>query len=318
MTVPMLDLPLHELKTYTSISPKPTSFEAFWQAAVQAIHEPIHFTRKKKTSLNPHVHCEELVFKSHDQHNVYVKYVRPVTNESVPVVLLFHDYQKSSPSWFQLHRYAALNMAVLAMDCRGQGGQTPDLVAGLGSTVSGHLIKGLDDQPLNFYYTKVYLDGVVLSKLVSQLDGLDANQLMTIGTGQGASLAAVVAALNPHIKKCCLKDLFLADFYRIWQQDADVLFYEGLRYYFRWFDPLHEKEQEIFDKLGYIDVVNFAPLIKAEVLLGTGLLNQTCLPSTQFAFINALQTSKTHKIYPKHAHELNNHFEDECLKFLVK
>ena len=40
------------------------------------------------------------------------------------------------------------------------------------------------------------------------------------------------------------------------------------------FDPLHEKEEEIFYKLGYVDVQNLSPRIKARVLMATGLFGR--------------------------------------------
>jgi cephalosporin-C deacetylase len=52
--------------------------------------------------------------------------------------------------------------------------------------------------------------------------------------------------------------------------DLAVNAYEELRTYFRRFDPRHEREQEIFTKLGYIDCQHLAPRIRAEVLMGVG------------------------------------------------
>ena len=41
--------------------------------------------------------------------------------------------------------------------------------------------------------------------------------------------------------------------------------YRELQDFFRWFDRTHTREQEVFTKLGYIDVQHLAPRIKAEV-----------------------------------------------------
>ena len=45
--------------------------------------------------------------------------------------------------------------------------------------------------------------------------------------------------------------------------DLAVGAYEELKSYFRMFDPLHEREEEIFTKLGYIDCQYLAPRIRA-------------------------------------------------------
>ena len=46
--------------------------------------------------------------------------------------------------------------------------------------------------------------------------------------------------------------------------------YAELRTFFRHFDPQHEREEEIFTKLGYIDIQFLADRIKGDVLLGVG------------------------------------------------
>jgi cephalosporin-C deacetylase len=66
-----------------------------------------------------------------------------------------------------------------------------------------------------------------------------------------------------------------------------------------------------------MDAVNFAPMVKAKVLVSTGLQDVVSPPSAQFALYNKLETEKQHMIYPKHGHELNNFFENELLKFLI-
>ena len=56
--------------------------------------------------------------------------------------------------------------------------------------------------------------------------------------------------------------------------------YEELSYYFRLFDPMHLREEEIFTRLGYVDIQNLAHRIRGEVLMGVGLMDTVCPPST--------------------------------------
>jgi len=98
--------------------------------------------------------------------------------------------------------------------------------------------------------------------------------------------------------------------------DLDKGAYEGLRYYFRMFDPRHEREDEIFYKLGYIDVQHLAPRIKAKVLMGTGLMDTTCPPSTQFAAYNKIKSEKQVLIYPDYAHEALRGHADVIFNFM--
>ena len=91
----------------------------------------------------------------------------------------------------------------------------------------------------------------------------------------------------------------------------------GLFYYFKWQDPMHEKEQEIFDKLAYVDAKNFAPLLRNKVLIGIGLQDVNTPPSSQFALANGIACDNRCCVYPNHGHELNNFFENEHLNFLI-
>ena len=85
--------------------------------------------------------------------------------------------------------------------------------------------------------------------------------------------------------------------------DLDKGAYEGIRYYLRHFDPRHERIDEFFEKLGYIDRQVLAPRIKAKVYLSTGLMDTTCPPSTQFAAFNKITSEKSVEIYPDYGHE---------------
>lgn len=100
--------------------------------------------------------------------------------------------------------------------------------------------------------------------------------------------------------------------------DLDVGWYAELREYFRWFDTKHEREEELFEKLGYIDVQFLAPRIKADLLMSTGLLDTTCPPSAQFAMYNKLTCNKKVEFYPDYGHEVLPEIEDTAFKFLLK
>ena len=65
---------------------------------------------------------------------------------------------------------------------------------------------------------------------------------------------------------------FLCDYQRVWQLDLAVNAYQELRDYFRRFDPCHQREGEVFTRLGYIDVQHLAPRIRARTMMGVGLI----------------------------------------------
>ena len=90
----------------------------------------------------------------------------------------------------------------------------------------------------------------------------------------------------------------------------------ALKYYFKHFDPTHERVDEIYEKLGYIDIQNIAKRMKAELLMFTGLMDTTCPPSTQFAMYNKVNSKKDVVFYPEYGHEGLKGSEDIIFEFL--
>ena len=100
--------------------------------------------------------------------------------------------------------------------------------------------------------------------------------------------------------------------------DLDVDAYEELKTYFRYFDPLHEREQAIFEKLGYIDVQHLSAHIQAEVNMTVCLRDQICPPSTQFAAYNKITSPKSLTFYPDYEHETPSSHADLEFQWLGK
>jgi cephalosporin-C deacetylase len=93
--------------------------------------------------------------------------------------------------------------------------------------------------------------------------------------------------------------------------------YDELKTWFRRFDPTHSREREIFTKLGYLDIQHLAPWIRGEVLVGTGLMDRICPPSTQFAAYNKINSKKRMIVYPDFGHEQIPGFPDEAFLFFM-
>jgi cephalosporin-C deacetylase len=92
--------------------------------------------------------------------------------------------------------------------------------------------------------------------------------------------------------------------------------YEELRTFFRMFDPLHERNQQIWETLGYIDNQHLADRIEADVLMAVGLMDTICPPSTQFAAYNRIRSKKDLLIYPDFAHETLPGCADRIFQFM--
>ena len=92
--------------------------------------------------------------------------------------------------------------------------------------------------------------------------------------------------------------------------------YLELQSYFRKFDPRHEREEEIFTRLGYIDVQHLARRIEAKIQMTVGLMDTICPPSTQFAAYNKIRSGKSLVTYPDYGHEELPGCSDRIFQFL--
>lgn len=314
--MPGADLPLERLREYRGSEPCPDGFAAFWREAAAELDalagEPL---LERIPSANANAQYCRVTITAPDGCVLRAKYIRPATGGPVPTVLQFHDYPGASRGWFHLTRYVSLGYAVLAPDCRGQGGMSGNGPAPAGPMAYGPMFNGLEGGIRELYLFHLYQDALLWAKTLARLPGTDGAGLLVYGEGQGGALALACAAMVPVFRKCAAHYPMLCDYRRVWEMDFDTGAYEGLRFFFRWHDPLHQREGEIFRKLAFVDGKNFAPLVQTEVLMSTGLLDCVSPPSAQFAVFNALSGPKRHLVYPKHGHELNNFFEDELLKF---
>jgi cephalosporin-C deacetylase len=187
----------------------------------------------------------------------------------------------------------------------------------VGWTLKGHIIRGLDDKPENLLFRQIFLDTAQLAKIVMEMPDVDPKRIGATGGSQGGGLTLACAALEPRIKRVAPVFPFLCDYKRVWEIDLAKDAYDELRDYFRRFDPHHKREDQIFTKLGYVDVQYLAPRIRGEVMMGVGLMDTICPPSTQFAAYNKIKAKKALAIYPDFGHEGLPGHADKIFQFLA-
>ncbi|MHB9037931.1 MAG: acetylxylan esterase [Armatimonadota bacterium] len=303
--MPIVDMPLDELRTYQGINPRPDDFDAYWSAAIaemKSVDPNIELTPCPTQSKTAEYF--DLYFTGVGGARVHAKYLRPKgCSDPHPAVVVFHGYAGNSGDWFNLRGWVAEGFSVAALDCRGQGGLSEDVGGVRGNTLLGHIIRGLDDAPERLLYRSIFLDCAQLTGIVMNMPEVDANRVGATGGSQGGALTLACASLEPNIKLAAPVFPFLCDYKRIWEMDLAKDAYVELARYFRLFDPRHEREDEIFTRLGYIDCQHLAPKIKGDVLMLTGLMDNICPPSTQFAAYNKIVAKKDMVIYPDFGHE---------------
>lgn len=318
------DLSFDELVQYQGINPKPEDFDNYWDFAVKEM-----LSTDSKVELIPAefqtagCECFHLFFNGVGGARVHAKYLRPSNAKSPhPAVLMFHGYTGNAGDWADKLGYVAQGFSVAALDCRGQGGLSEDTGGVLGNTLHGHIIRGLHEalkgSPEKLIFRQVFLDTAQLTNIIMNMPEVDPDRVGVMGGSQGGALTVACAALMPRINRAAPIYPFLSDYQRVWSMDQAKDAYKELQEYFRFFDPLHKQEKQIFEMLGYIDIQHLANRIQADVLWGIGLMDTICPPSSQFAAYNKITARKSMEIYPDYAHEVLPGFQDKTYQFMME
>jgi cephalosporin-C deacetylase len=312
-------MPLTQLQAYTGINPCPADFDEYWARALDEMRETDPQVELVPSAFQtPTAECFDLYFTGVRGARIHVKYARPrQADKPHPAVLQFHGYSGNVGDWSDRLAFVSLGFSVFAMDCRGQGGPSQDTGGVLGTTHHGHIIRGLDGEPDNLLFRHIFLDTAQLASIVLDMPEVDPGQVFATGWSQGGALTIACAALEPRIRKLAPVYPFLSDYRRVWEMDLAKDAYGELRTYFRHFDPQHTRENAIFTKLGYIDIQHLADRVQGDVLLGVGLMDTVCPPSTQFAAYNKITAPKRLEIFPDFGHEGLPGLHDKIIQFFL-
>jgi cephalosporin-C deacetylase len=317
--MPAFEMPLDQLRSYTGRNPKPADFDEYWERALRELD-----STDPQPELIPHpsparfADCFDLWFTGVGDARIHAQFLQPRTAGPHPAVLQFHGYSNNAGDWYDKLPWAAQGIAMAVMDARGQGGQSEDVGGVTGTTLRGQIVRGLSDHPDKLLFRQIFLDTVQLARVVGNLPEIDRSRLSATGASQGGGLTLACAALSPSIVRAAPVFPFLCDYQRVWEMDLARDAYEELSYYFRHFDPTHQHEEEIFTRLGYIDVQHLADRIKASVLMTTSLMDTICPPSSQFAAYNKIRSAKEMVLYPDFGHESLPGNSDRVFEFLAE
>jgi cephalosporin-C deacetylase len=318
--MPAIDMPLPALLEYSGRNPRPADHDAYWDRALREMRSV-----ESRVELRPadfqvaFAECFHLTFTGTRGARVHAKYVRPRHQAGAgPAVLLFHGYSGSSPEWCDLLRWPAGGVCVAAMDCRGQGGRSEDVGGVKGSTWHGHIVRGLDSQsPDDLLFRQIFLDTAQLAGIVMGFSEVDPRRMGALGGSQGGALTLACAALEPRIRRAAPTYPFLCDYQRVWAMDLAKSAYDELAQFFRRHDPTHARAAHWWTTLGYIDIQHLMHRVEAQVLMGIGLMDAICPPSTQFAAYNKITSTKNTVIFPDFGHEALPGFNDQVYQFML-
>ncbi len=316
--MPIFDFPLEQLKTYQGSTPKHPDFDAYWERALKELGAAsLAFELEPVDIGDPHSEAFHLYFKGVGGARVHAKYLRPKKRDKpAPAIVEYHGYSGNSGDFSDKLKWIQLGFSIFSLDCRGQGGLSQDVGIPVFNSLRGHIIRGIET-PETLMFRYIYLDTVQLIRIAMSEPQVDPKRIGVTGGSQGGGLSVAAAALEPRVARCASCYPFLSDYRRAWDLNTSGA-YEEIKDWFRRFDPLHLRENEIFSNLGYVDIQNLAGRIKGKVLMSVGLTDQVCQPSTVYATYNKITAPKEMMVYPDYGHEGLPGWNDAVFKFLAE
>ncbi|MHC5908213.1 acetylxylan esterase [Streptomyces sp. S6] len=312
--MPLFDLPLEELREYRSDSVPPEDFDAFWTKTLQEAREHDLDARfdPVDTGLTT-VDVYDVTFAGFGGHPVKAWFTVPKnTTAPLPLIVEFIGYGGGRGLPHEHLLWASAGHAHLIMDTRGQGsawgggGGTPDPVGG-GPAYPGFMTRGID-APENYYYRRVFTDGVRAVEAARSHPLADASRTVVLGGSQGGGISIAVAGLVPDLAGAAPDVPFLCDFPR-----AAILTDRHPYREIGLFLKTHRgRSADVQRTLAYFDGVHFAARATAPALFSVALEDATCPPSTVFAAFNSwAHDDRRIEVYDFNDHEGGGPYQDE-------
>jgi cephalosporin-C deacetylase len=305
---------IQALHQYVPAVTKPDDLEVFWERAGEESGVTLVHTREKVDSAFRDAEVYRLVLEGASATPIHGWYLLPpgVQRRELPCIVTFPGYSGSKGQPEDHAAWLLMGYAVLALDVRGQGGDTGnELPQGYGMT-KGWVTQGILSAE-DAYYRAVVIDVLRAIRCALTQPEVDPARVFLFGCSQGGGLALLAAALEPRVRAA------VAHVPNMCHMDMGLLLSTGsVTEAAEFITRFPEKLEEVLRTLSYFDVMNLAERIKQPVHVTVGLKDTVCLPETVFAAYNRIaSTRKSIEVYPFMGHAMPPGFHQAAHAFFA-
>lgn len=307
----LYDKPLEELVVYDPPLTCQPDFDAFWARTLdESARTPVNarFRATEYPTLGAQVY--EVFYEGWRGAQICGWYVQPAGDGPFPALVQYHGYSGSKMDVYHYLMWVLQGYAVLAVDVRGQSGNSTDPACYTGGHVSGWMTQGIMD-PEEYYYRGVYMDCVRAIDAIASRPEVNAERIGVMGMSQGGGLTLATAALDERPVVAMPEMPYLCHYKRAVDMAMRNPYLEIADYLRRWPD----REEQVWRTLSYFDNLNLAGRIRCPVLMDVGLKDDICPPSSVYAVYNKITAPKEIKVFPYHNHEVVEALWEEKLRW---
>ncbi len=287
-------------------SERPADFDAFWDKQIELLKAIPKNTQIQHRHLpeNPNIEYAHIQMKNINKSWIRGQMAKPKDNKKLPALLIVQwagvyplqpewAIDKAKEGWLVLN----INPHDLPID-REQHFYTEKKEGFLKDYPS------IDNESREqSYFLRMYLSCFRAAEYLTEHPDWDGETLVVMGTSQGGLQAVVTAGLHPKITASMA--LVPAGFDTM----GPTIGRKGG--WPHWYTNTEGKDKEkVWATSRYYDVANFVPNIKCPVLVGIGLLDQTCPPEGIYAGINQLKGYREVLLLPRSEHQSKEGSQD--------
>ena len=286
----------------TLSAPPPADFGAFWKAKLKEL---------KKVPANPQLESVDigkanLSYWKISLDNIRGTHIqgqlaRPAQGRKFPALLIVQwaGVYSLQQSW--VTDRAAEGWLVLDIEAHDLPIDKPDSFykEQFSGPLKDYWSIGNDDRDKS-YFLRMYLSCYRAVDYLTERKDWDGKTLVVMGGSQGGLQALMTAGFHPKKITAALA---------IVPAGCDMLGPDVGRKggWPQWYSNTEGKDpQRVLEAGSYYDVANFTPHIKCPVLVGLGLVDETCPPAGILAAVNQISSTKEVVILPKAGHQDNH------------
>lgn len=319
--MPLFDLPLAQLRSYTSDVTMPEDLREFWDATIgDARAYPLNARFEPVENYLSVIDTFDVTFAGYGGEPIKGWLHLPAIRDSgsrLPVVVHYVGYSGGRGLANQETGWAQAGYAHFIMDTRGQGygfavGETADPHPSAGGVgYAGFMTRGVGSRE-DYYYRRVYTDAFRAVEAAQSHPEVDAARVVLAGGSQGGGIVVAVSGLVAGRLDgvvAALPDVpFLQDFPRAIDIAPRGPYPEIAAFLARHRD----RYEQVLDVLRYFDGVNLGRWATAPALYSAAQSDDICPPSTVFASFNAYGSGTSDASRPGPTKEMevyrfNNH-----------